>query len=188
MSLCPASWATEAVYPRRSAFAGGAFARPARASSPPASKWPTQERALTSATPRSHHSRMRSLRAIAGNSSGVPWKLISSSAPAPRPRAGHRRRARLYATWVEMGGEGIVLKAPASPYRPGERSPAWLKLKPKLRLKVVVAGGSTKWIPWGDWGQAVVLEIAYVHPRTPQVRPHPPSRPDRARSPVRADD
>ncbi len=38
----------------------------------------------------------------------------------------------LYETWKGLGGEGIVLKDPASVYRPGERSPAWLKLKPKL--------------------------------------------------------
>jgi len=36
----------------------------------------------------------------------------------------------LYETWIGMGGEGIVLKDPKSVYRPGERSPAWLKLKP----------------------------------------------------------
>jgi len=48
----------------------------------------------------------------------------------------------LYETWVGMGGEGIVLKDPASLYRPGERSPAWLKLKPKLTLDVKVTGGS----------------------------------------------
>jgi ATP-dependent DNA ligase len=35
--------------------------------------------------------------------------------------------AHLYETWVGMGAEGIVLKAPASRYRPRERSPAWLK-------------------------------------------------------------
>jgi hypothetical protein len=40
--------------------------------------------------------------------------------------------ARLYETWVGMGGERIVLKDPTSLYRPGERLPAWLKLKPKL--------------------------------------------------------
>src|SRR5262249_195707 len=34
-------------------------------------------------------------------------------------------------SWVAIGGEGIVLKDPASLYYPGERSPAWLKLKPK---------------------------------------------------------
>ena len=37
----------------------------------------------------------------------------------------------LWDTWVGMGGEGIVLKERTSVYRPGIRSPAWLKLKPK---------------------------------------------------------
>jgi ATP dependent DNA ligase domain len=64
-----------------------------------------------------------------------------------------------------MGGEGIVLKDPASRYRPGERSPAWLKLKPKLTLDVRVTGGSGERIAWGDCGEAVMLEIAYKHPR-----------------------
>jgi ATP-dependent DNA ligase len=41
-----------------------------------------------------------------------------------------------------VGGEGIVLKERTSFYRPGVRSPAWLKLKPKLTLDVVVTGGS----------------------------------------------
>jgi ATP-dependent DNA ligase len=72
----------------------------------------------------------------------------------------------LYATWVGMGGEGIVLKDPASRYRPGERSRAWLKLKPKLTLAVKVTGGSAERIAWGDWGDAVMLELAYKHPRT----------------------
>ena len=39
----------------------------------------------------------------------------------------------LYETWVGLGGEGIVLKDPASLYRPGDRSPAWLKVKPSSR-------------------------------------------------------
>jgi bifunctional non-homologous end joining protein LigD len=51
---------------------------------------------------------------------------------------------RLYETWVGMGGEGIVLKDPTWLSCPGERSPAWLKLKPKLTLEVVVTGGSAK--------------------------------------------
>jgi len=73
---------------------------------------------------------------------------------------------RLYETWVGMGGEGIVLKDPGSVYRPGDRSPAWLKLKPKLTLDVRVTGGSSVRIAWGDWGEAVMLELAYKHPRT----------------------
>jgi hypothetical protein len=74
--------------------------------------------------------------------------------------------AGLYATWVGMGGEGIVLKARASAYQPGVRSPAWLKLKPKVTLAAVVTGGSARPIPWGDWGMAVMLELRYGRPRT----------------------
>src|SRR5262249_28726348 len=65
-----------------------------------------------------------------------------------------------------MGGEGIVVKEPTSLYRPGERSPAWLKLKPKLTLQVLVTGGSATRIAWRDWGEAVTLELSYMHPRT----------------------
>ena len=72
--------------------------------------------------------------------------------------------ARPYETWVGWGGEGIVLKEPSSIYRPGIRSPAWLKVKPKLTLEVIVTGGSSEPITWGDWGLAVMLEIAYKHP------------------------
>jgi ATP-dependent DNA ligase len=69
--------------------------------------------------------------------------------------------ATLYETWVGWGGEGIVLKEPTSIYRPGIRSPAWLKVKPKVTLEIVVTGGSSEPIQWGDWGLAVMLEIAY---------------------------
>jgi hypothetical protein len=65
-----------------------------------------------------------------------------------------------------MGGEGIVLKEPASLYRPGERSSAWLKLKPHLTLDVKVTGGSEERIAWGDWGEAVMLHLTYKHLRT----------------------
>ena len=57
-----------------------------------------------------------------------------------------------------MGGEGIVLKARTSLYHPGIRSPAWLKLKPKLSLDAVVTGGSPERIQWSSWGEAVMLE------------------------------
>jgi ATP-dependent DNA ligase len=72
----------------------------------------------------------------------------------------------LWDTWVGMGGEGIVLKERTSVYRPGIRSPAWLKLKPKLTLEVVVTGGSAERVRWGDWGEAVMLAFRYTHPRT----------------------
>jgi ATP-dependent DNA ligase len=86
--------------------------------------------------------------------SGVCLVPVTDNAPA------------LWDTWVGMGGEGIVLKERTSLYRAGVRAPAWLKLKPKLTLDVVVTGGSTDRIRWGDWGEAVMLAFRYMHPRT----------------------
>jgi len=75
--------------------------------------------------------------------------------------------AGLWDLWVgQGGGEGIVLKDPASIYRPGLRSPGWLKVKAKLTLDVTVTGGDPSPIAWGDWGLAVRLEFTYPHPRT----------------------
>jgi hypothetical protein len=72
----------------------------------------------------------------------------------------------LWDAWVGMGGEGIVLKERTSVYRPGGRSPAWLKLKPKLTLAGVVTGGSAERVRWGDWGEAVMLALRYMRPRS----------------------
>ena len=57
---------------------------------------------------------------------GIYLVLVTEHAPA------------LWDACVGLGGEGIVLKERTSVYRPGVRSPAWLKLKPKLTLEVVV--------------------------------------------------
>jgi ATP-dependent DNA ligase len=56
-------------------------------------------------------------------------------------------------TWIGWRGEGIVRKEPTSIYRPGFRSPAWLKEKPKVTLEIVVTGGSSEPIKWaiGGW-------------------------------------
>ena len=73
----------------------------------------------------------------------------------------------LWDSWIGMGGEGIVLKERTSLYRPGIRSPAWLKLKPKLSLNVLLTDGTADRIGWGDWGEAVMLAFRYTHPRVP---------------------
>jgi len=73
--------------------------------------------------------------------------------------------AKLYQTWAGWGGEGIVLKDPSSIYRPGMRSPAWLKVKPKVTLEIVVTGGSSEPSSGAIGGLAVMLEITYKHPR-----------------------
>ena len=50
---------------------------------------------------------------------------------------------RLWSLWVgQQGSEGIVLKEGRAPYRPGVRSPAWLKVKHRLTLRVQGLGGS----------------------------------------------
>jgi hypothetical protein len=43
--------------------------------------------------------------------------------------------------------------------------PAKLKLKPKLTRELRGAGGSADRIAWGDWGEAVMLELADKNPR-----------------------
>ena len=41
----------------------------------------------------------------------------------------------------------------------------------------MVTGGSAERITWGDWGQAVMLEFRYTHPRTgAEVEIHPAVR------------
>src|SRR5262249_13038653 len=85
---------------------------------------------------------------------GAPWDAHPATR---RPVAGYRGRRDPYDTWVGWGGEGIVLKEPNSIYRPGIRSPAWLKVKPKVTLEVVVTGGSSEAIAWG---LAIMLDIA----------------------------
>ena len=75
--------------------------------------------------------------------------------------------AGLWDIWViRGGGEGIVLKERGSLYYPGQRSPAWRKLKAKLTLEVRVTSGTGELVAWGDWGLATNLALTYRHQRT----------------------
>ncbi len=73
---------------------------------------------------------------------------------------------------MEPAAVSTVLKDRRSIYRSGVRSPAWLKVKPRIELQAVVTGGSATPTPWGDWGMAVMLELRYLHPRTGQPDLH----------------
>jgi bifunctional non-homologous end joining protein LigD len=87
---------------------------------------------------------------------GEPWtarrKRLEDLLEAPPPGVClvpvTEDASALWDTWVGQGGEGIVLKERTSVYRAGVRSPAWLKLKPKLALEVVVTGGSAQRVRW----------------------------------------
>jgi hypothetical protein len=59
-----------------------------------------------------------------------------------------------------------VLKDWHAPYRPGVRSPAWLKLKQRLTLSVRVETAAPELVRWGDWGWAARVTLTYQHPRT----------------------
>jgi bifunctional non-homologous end joining protein LigD len=65
---------------------------------------------------------------------GRAWRV-----PAPHPGEG---RALLQAT-AAQGLEGIMAKRLDSPYEPGRRSGAWLKIKHTLRQELVIGG----WMP-----------------------------------------
>ena len=78
--------------------------------------------------------------------------------------------ARLWALWVgQQGGEGIILKERSAPYRPGRRSAAWLKLKERVVLEVLVEDGEPELVRWGDWGWAATPSNLHApaerHPR-----------------------
>jgi hypothetical protein len=75
--------------------------------------------------------------------------------------------ARFWALWVgQQGGEGIVLKERLAPYWPGRRSTAWLKVKDRVVLEVVVEDGESELVRWGEWGRAARLRLTYTHPRS----------------------
>ena len=77
----------------------------------------------------------------------TPWQ-VPAAHPDPAP---------LFAFTGQQGLEGVVAKRRDSPYRPGVRSPAWVKVKHVATQEVVVGG----WLPGkqgrtGDLGALLV--------------------------------
>ena len=71
----------------------------------------------------------------------------------------------LWDTWVGIGGEGIVLKERTSLYRPGVRSPAGLKLKPKLTLDARIPEQPVMSLPLRD----ASTHLAHEAPQLRQI-------------------
>jgi bifunctional non-homologous end joining protein LigD len=101
---------------------------------------------------------------------GPAWQV-----PAQRVGGG----AELLAATAERGLEGVIAKRLDSPYRPGERSEEWVKIKNVHRQEFVIGG----WLPGkeGRSGQLGALLLGY-HERshdTPAVG-RPPHRDQQA--------
>lgn len=81
-------------------------------------------------------------RELLGSACALAGPGVTVSEAFPVSRRG------VEAVWA-AGGEGVVLKRLASTYRPGYRSPDWLKVKKELAVVVTVVGFET-----GDTGIA----------------------------------
>jgi bifunctional non-homologous end joining protein LigD len=81
---------------------------------------------------------------------GPAWQV-----PAQRMGGG----AELLAATAEQGLEGVIAKRLDSPYRPGERSGEWVKIKNVHRQELVIGG----WLPGkeGRSGQLGALLVGY---------------------------
>ncbi|MEA2045689.1 MAG: ATP-dependent DNA ligase [Euryarchaeota archaeon] len=76
-----------------------------------------------------------------------------------------REAERVYASALETGHEGVLIKNPTSPYAPGKRGKNWLKIKPVMEtLDLVVTGAR-----WGEGRRAKLLgtyRLACIEPQT----------------------
>lgn len=82
----------------------------------------------------SNTARWQALQEVAGNITCVPREIIDTMAQGETFL--HAARA--------AGHEGVMAKELSSPYTPGERGKAWLKLKPVTTLDLVIVAS--------DWG------------------------------------
>jgi bifunctional non-homologous end joining protein LigD len=78
------------------------------------------------------------------------------------PPAGFDDGVQAFETSLRLGFEGVVAKRVDSPYEPGRRSRAWLKVKHQLRQEFVVGG----WLPGqgARTGRIGALLVGYHDP------------------------
>ena len=84
---------------------------------------------------------------------GGPVRLAASVPFDPDPTTLRDRLAAAFDAARERGNEGLMVKDPASAYKPGRRGKEWLKVKqPLATLDVVVTG-----VEWGNGKRRAVL-------------------------------
>lgn len=82
-----------------------------------------------------------------------PLRLAASVPFDPDPVTLPDRLAAAFAAARERGNEGLMVKDPASAYKPGRRGKEWLKIKqPLATLDVVITG-----VEWGNGKRRAVL-------------------------------
>jgi DNA ligase-1 len=90
----------------------------------------------------------------------LPGSLIVGRAVAEEVAAA----ARAFAAAVDQGHEGVVVKAPDAPYDVGRRGGAWVKVKPRHTLDLVVLA-----VEWGHGRRKGWLSNLHLGARDPQT-------------------
>ncbi|MGW0430993.1 ATP-dependent DNA ligase [Micromonospora sp. NPDC003197] len=72
--------------------------------------------------------------------------------------------AAAFATALDAGQEGVVVKAPDAPYAAGRRGAAWVKVKPRHTLDLVVLA-----VEWGSGRRSGWLSNLHLGARDPQT-------------------
>ncbi|WP_176733734.1 ATP-dependent DNA ligase [Micromonospora peucetia] len=77
---------------------------------------------------------------------------------------GPERAGEAFAAAVDAGQEGVVVKAPDAPYDAGRRGAAWVKVKPRHTLDLVVLA-----VEWGSGRRAGWLSNLHLGARDPRT-------------------
>ncbi len=105
------------------------------------------------------HHRRAVLETLAG-AHAVPRTEVDPADPAEREAAG-----AFVADGLARGHEGVVVKALGAPYAAGRRGAAWVKVKPRLTLDLVVLAAE-----WGHGRRTGTLSNLHLGARDPHGR------------------
>ncbi|GAA2516346.1 ATP-dependent DNA ligase [Winogradskya humida] len=97
----------------------------------------------------------------------VRWAVLSEALPAElivgrRTVETEEQAAEAFAAAIAAGQEGLVIKAPEAPYDVGRRGSAWVKVKPRHTLDLVVLA-----VEWGHGRRKGWLSNLHLGARDP---------------------
>ena len=100
----------------------------------------------------------------------VRWAALADALPGRADRRAARRStteeqaAAAFAAALAAGQEGVVVKAPEAPYDVGRRGSAWVKVKPRHTLDLVVLA-----VEWGHGRRKGWLSNLHLGARDPRT-------------------